>query len=801
VPELHLYDFDGTLFRSPDEPSWWGKDNWIFNPASLGPPCVPDTPGADWWNGPVVSSAKQSIADADTWTILCTGRPQGVGNRWRIPELLKQAGLVFDEVFLNPGLDTEDFKKKTITRILRQYPDIDTVQVWEDRGEHLAAFMHHVEGLGKAGVPHLIKGPHHDVVCTPDDMRDAVNEGRARWREATRSLTARWLGRKAGIFKGPPKATEQALEWFLGTYTAAVWFEAQEHLATLHKKKAQHHRRNKGLKRALDKVLQGIHALKDGKVFRWTDGDHKLAVALKVERGQAWDWFGYKADYASEGRRLNLRNPEWSTEDRDQHTAQTTLRNWLIRDVFPSWANGLDWLVKGEDRRILQVQEIITECRKSAGQPEALTTGVVQNTIKPDLSGWPEWDRVLRDTEGAEKIPGERALSLRLVIKDETTDYGGYFSSETNTVAVTVPAPRSLVEDTWVGALTGALKRMRSTVPHELQHFGQYLLTEKGKFKTLTHDDDTGRARPQTVPQIGVPGKGKWTPLTPETPLDPGDNLGWKDTPAHSLREVEFYPDLMSDVGEFEQHVKENVPRPYWRQAFQAWTGAKPELAGKKYRNPNPYQEDTSSKNQRGAPGDIPLVWLPRTSTFFFTLKEHATEKWKKAAKEFLKELESRGWDFPTEDEFYGGGPVIPEAGGEPMGMTILQWYQKRVNEAVKATYPGEQMGWNDPRREELSVQVLSEVKKEYGNFVAKASPKVLYRHRQKVFTGGHGREYYLTPRWEKWTGEGPLPDAPRTPDGDTLIEDHPKVQEYIERAKRVATRWLRRRPTPEAQP
>jgi|SaaInlStandDraft_4_1057021.scaffolds.fasta_scaffold00075_39 hypothetical protein len=47
MPELHLYDFDGTLFRSPEEPKWWSdvsKKNWWTSAPSLDEPCVPRQP-------------------------------------------------------------------------------------------------------------------------------------------------------------------------------------------------------------------------------------------------------------------------------------------------------------------------------------------------------------------------------------------------------------------------------------------------------------------------------------------------------------------------------------------------------------------------------------------------------------------------------------------------------------------------------------------------------------------------------------------------------------------------------------
>ena len=133
--ELHLYDFDGTLFRSPVRPDWWGKRSWWVEPESLGPPCVPLKPGSDWWISSTVRDAKRSISDPNVWAILCTGRADTGSLRYRVAELLKQKGLDFDEVYLSKGGQDAPtmYKINVMNKILRRNPDISTVQIWEDQ--------------------------------------------------------------------------------------------------------------------------------------------------------------------------------------------------------------------------------------------------------------------------------------------------------------------------------------------------------------------------------------------------------------------------------------------------------------------------------------------------------------------------------------------------------------------------------------------------------------------------------------------------------------------------------------------
>lgn len=141
-PELHVFDFDGTLFRSPEPPDWWpypGSGKWWPWEQSLTEPCVPERPGPDWWNQPVVKQAKDSIKNPDIYAILATGRLDRVF-RWRVPELLKTAGLNFDEVHLSPGGSTLEFKTKLILRTLQRHPFVQKVHIWDDRKEHLSKF-------------------------------------------------------------------------------------------------------------------------------------------------------------------------------------------------------------------------------------------------------------------------------------------------------------------------------------------------------------------------------------------------------------------------------------------------------------------------------------------------------------------------------------------------------------------------------------------------------------------------------------------------------------------------------------
>lgn len=168
--KLHLYDFDGTLFKSPEPPSWWSNKKmgyWFNEPISLSDPFIPVKPDASYWHGRVVRSAKESISDPTTLALMCTGRPNSNGAmRYRVAELLKYAGLDFDLVDLKQGTgSTAQYKAKLVFELLKKYPNIRSVSVWEDTKENLDAIENVCRKLSVEFHPHIVKG---DPIPTDD---------------------------------------------------------------------------------------------------------------------------------------------------------------------------------------------------------------------------------------------------------------------------------------------------------------------------------------------------------------------------------------------------------------------------------------------------------------------------------------------------------------------------------------------------------------------------------------------------------------------------------------------------------
>lgn len=145
ITKLHVFDFDATLFRSPESSN--GSPGWWMSLRSLTPPCVPEKPGGEWWNASVVSAARRSLSDSSVRTVLITGRSERVFGG-RISEILASAGLKFDEVVLNPGERVPTFKASTVKKLLGRLPAVEQVKVWDDSPENHSAIEKLVEDRG-----------------------------------------------------------------------------------------------------------------------------------------------------------------------------------------------------------------------------------------------------------------------------------------------------------------------------------------------------------------------------------------------------------------------------------------------------------------------------------------------------------------------------------------------------------------------------------------------------------------------------------------------------------------------------
>ena len=144
--KLVCFDFDGTLFHTPEPHE--GKQIWLRETGIV-------WPYNGWWgkaeslntdvfyipvNEYVLARYKEAVADPKTYVILATGRLQKVaGMRACIDKILTQHNITFDEVHLNWGSDTYNFKTRLFEQLMSKLK-IKEFTMYDDRHEHLVKF-------------------------------------------------------------------------------------------------------------------------------------------------------------------------------------------------------------------------------------------------------------------------------------------------------------------------------------------------------------------------------------------------------------------------------------------------------------------------------------------------------------------------------------------------------------------------------------------------------------------------------------------------------------------------------------
>lgn len=153
-----VYDFDGTIFDSPNEElgrvryqqltgakyphrGWWSRHE------SLNPPLVPTLPDDSWYRCNIVEKYFEDRYRQDTMMVLITGRMCKFESR--ILQILNHKNIKFDQYhFVDKrdlqGNNTLQIKCQKINRLIK--PFHNTIELWDDREEQIEVyreyFMH-----------------------------------------------------------------------------------------------------------------------------------------------------------------------------------------------------------------------------------------------------------------------------------------------------------------------------------------------------------------------------------------------------------------------------------------------------------------------------------------------------------------------------------------------------------------------------------------------------------------------------------------------------------------------------------
>ena len=156
ITNLYIFDFDGTLFNTPDPKKGreiyenytgtrWERKGWLSWPESLLPPMKT-------YPGPALPIYREHIGQSGSLTIILTGRIERTMPG--ITQVLENFKVYPDQLFMKPDkLDetTPSFKARIVQKMLETYSDVTLVKVWDDLPGNLAA-MHR---LSKSAHKHV----------------------------------------------------------------------------------------------------------------------------------------------------------------------------------------------------------------------------------------------------------------------------------------------------------------------------------------------------------------------------------------------------------------------------------------------------------------------------------------------------------------------------------------------------------------------------------------------------------------------------------------------------------------------
>lgn len=165
--KLICFDFDDTLFHTPwpeeGMKTWkektrteWPYRGWWGRAESIGftkegerityvnengkEKRVFEIPKNEWIYEKYLEAVSEKDKNGDTYIILATGRlNKSPGMREGIETMLRESNMEFDEVHLNWGEDTFEFKRKLFEKMIAKLGATEFT-MYDDRKEHLPKF-------------------------------------------------------------------------------------------------------------------------------------------------------------------------------------------------------------------------------------------------------------------------------------------------------------------------------------------------------------------------------------------------------------------------------------------------------------------------------------------------------------------------------------------------------------------------------------------------------------------------------------------------------------------------------------
>jgi hypothetical protein len=155
ITKISIFDFDGTLVDTPmldthkdvyqqktgrewPHKGWWGKadslDMEIFDMPVM---------------ASVIADYKAEKPSPNTLMVMLTGRIKPLAPY--VEKILAAKGLSFDKYIYNNGSNTLTSKIASLDELLKEFPSVTDITMWEDRAPHIVSFRAYGDTLVKNG--------------------------------------------------------------------------------------------------------------------------------------------------------------------------------------------------------------------------------------------------------------------------------------------------------------------------------------------------------------------------------------------------------------------------------------------------------------------------------------------------------------------------------------------------------------------------------------------------------------------------------------------------------------------------
>jgi hypothetical protein len=169
ITKIDIIDFDGTLIDTQLPET--GKVIWKEKTGN-------DWPHVGWWGRvesldmdvfeqkpapSIVAALNAGNANESTLTVLLTGRRKKDNIMAAVKKILDANNLKLDRHLFNYGGDTGDNKIEQMGNLLKEFPNVKTMEMWDDRDEHIPKFKawgESIEGLDFI-MNHVISANHN----------------------------------------------------------------------------------------------------------------------------------------------------------------------------------------------------------------------------------------------------------------------------------------------------------------------------------------------------------------------------------------------------------------------------------------------------------------------------------------------------------------------------------------------------------------------------------------------------------------------------------------------------------------